>query len=399
MLSSLALWCLAATALAVAALTLALGRAVRATVRPQEDLAELPALTVIRPVRGVDVGLDENVRAALRQAYPGALETLFVVDDAREPALPVIERAIADEHADARIVIAGPAPPRRTGKLHAMIRGLEEARGHTELVCFADSDTRPGPTVLRELVETLVAHPCAGSAFARAIGALSPRTLGDAVYALLLDGIYGPQAALAMQRRGSLPFIMGQTMVLRRNALESCGGLEASEGELVDDMNIGARLARAGWRNLLVATPLPIVQEGATWSELSTTAIRWIAYGRTGIPFWPFNLPATLWTALYVVGVAGASIALALRDPTALACFVVSSSSVATAIEGLRRAQGGPPLPIRLWGAPFVCLAMLPWWFVRARFTRAIVWRGRTYRLRGDGRLGGGAPHPVVLEP
>src|SRR6185503_401516 len=35
-------------------------------------------------------------------------------------------------------------------------------------------------------------------------------------YGLLRDGIYGPQAALAMVRAGSLPFIMGQTMVLRR---------------------------------------------------------------------------------------------------------------------------------------------------------------------------------------
>ena len=46
-----------------------------------------------------------------------------------------------------------------------------------------------------------------------------------------------------MTQARSLPFIMGQTMVLRRRALEAAGGLGASAGQLVDDMDIGARLA------------------------------------------------------------------------------------------------------------------------------------------------------------
>src|SRR5262245_1838536 len=105
--------------------------------------AELPPLLVIRPVRGVDHGLEANVAAALAQVYPGPMETLFVLDDESDPAREVIARAIAKYGADARVLIAPPLHRGRTGKLHAMIYGMEAATLDAPLVCFADSDTRP----------------------------------------------------------------------------------------------------------------------------------------------------------------------------------------------------------------------------------------------------------------
>ena len=43
----------------------------------------LPAIVVVRPIRGLDPGLPVNLRAALEQRYPGEMETIFVLDDAR----------------------------------------------------------------------------------------------------------------------------------------------------------------------------------------------------------------------------------------------------------------------------------------------------------------------------
>src|SRR5690606_28478990 len=189
------------------------------------------------------------------------IETIFVLDDDTDPALPVLQRVVASERANARIVLSGRPPEGRTGKLHAMIRGLEAARARTPLVCFSDSDTRPDPGVLEDLASIVVASRDVGAAFARVIGTRTPRSAGDVGYSLLLDGLYGPQAALASALQPTLPFVMGQTMVLRRSALEACGGLEGSEGELVDDMHIGARLVAAGYRNVISRTPVAIVQE------------------------------------------------------------------------------------------------------------------------------------------
>jgi ceramide glucosyltransferase len=377
-----------------------LSRALRAFHVEVPPVGVLLPMTVIRPVRGLDPELEENARAALQVSYAAPLETLFVLDDASDPALPVIARVIAAEvlagrartasatreGVSARIVLAGVPPRGRTGKLHAMIRGLEEASATTPLVCFADSDTRPSPGLLEELARTMAASPDVGAVFARAITTHSPRTFGDVGYALLLDGLYGPQVVLASARSGSLPFVMGQTMVLRRSALDAVGGLEGSEGELVDDMHIGARLSAAGYRNVL-SSPIAIVQTGLTFRELDATARRWVLFSRTGIPFWPFDLPTASWLALFFLGLVGGATSLARGDAASVAVFLGTSVSVVVSIQVLRGRQGGARLPLELWWAPFVCLAMVPAWFVRARFAKTVVWRGRRYALDADGRL------------
>ena len=89
----------------------------------------LPAMLVVRPIRGRDPGLEANVRAALAQNYPAPLETLFVLDDESDPALPILRRVLARHPtANARVVFSGTPEPDRTGKLHALIQGMAVAR-------------------------------------------------------------------------------------------------------------------------------------------------------------------------------------------------------------------------------------------------------------------------------
>jgi len=82
---------------------------------PGEEPLTYPSLTVIRPIRGLDVGALDNLRAALDTGYPGGVETLFVLDDDQEPALPLIRQALAEAKGegrpvDARVLpLAGPA--------------------------------------------------------------------------------------------------------------------------------------------------------------------------------------------------------------------------------------------------------------------------------------------------
>jgi len=271
-----------------------------------------------------------------------------------------------------------------------MIRGLEKARSETPLVCFADSDTRPGPTLIAELAATVASSDDVGSAFAPVVCDQPPRTVGDLGYSLLLDGLYGPQAALEMLHEGTLPFIMGQTMVLRREALDAAGGLEASEGQLVDDMHIGARIHAIGYRNVLVGSRLPVVQAALPWPDFKALAVRWMTYSRTGIPFWPFNLPSVIWTAAFFTGLAGAVVGLLLGALPMAGAFLGISAATSIILEVLRRRHGGAPVPLRLsWSVPWL-LWLLPALYVRAVRARVIEWRGRRYTLDSTGRLSPG---------
>src|SRR2546421_12495152 len=115
--------------------------------------AFLPSVAVILPVRGLDVGFDENVRALLSQVYP-RYRLVVVADDSADPALLRIQ-SIAREfpHVDVATILSDPSPLR--GKVNALRSALAHLRPEDEVVVFADSDIRPGPDWLREVVEAI----------------------------------------------------------------------------------------------------------------------------------------------------------------------------------------------------------------------------------------------------
>lgn len=350
-------------------------------------LRRQPSVSVVRPVRGVDSGALENFLCALRTDYPGSLEHIFVVDDQNEPALPLIEQAIARTPGrSARVLIAGPPPPGRTGKLHAMLVGLRQARH--ELVAFVDSDVRESQESLRALVATLLENPRAGAAFLPVAVKEAPLTVGDAGYALLVNGLYSPAAAMAARRSGGeLPFIMGQMMIFRRQALAAIGGLERASGQLVDDMYLGAAVAAAGMTNAVGTQTVALIQSGMSLGAFLQTFVRWLAFARTGLPgrsfksipwrqgllFWVglLLLAIGLWTGAWPVALSGGLAALV----------------VAIALNDLHERLAGHRLALRHAWVSSALLMVGPLVVLRTHFSREVVWRGRRYRLDRQARL------------
>lgn len=363
----------------------------RAIARPPVPAAPpptYPSISIIRPVRGLDVGAEANLRAALDTGYPGPVETLFVFDDADDPAVPVARRVVAQHRAAGGrgavdILFAGVGPPRRTGKLHAMIVGMQRARG--TLIGFGDSDTRPAPGLLTALVDALAASPDVGATFAPVVVVDGPQTSGDVGYALMLDGLYGPAAARAAGARGRLPFIMGQIMVFRREALAAIGGLARADGQLVDDIFLGRCLHQAGWANVMIDRPLAIVNTGTSMVAFLRIYRRWMLFGRGGVPLrctWPLWLRgASAWLAIVLLAVAlatGAGGAAAV----AAAVLVAHGESLAR----LHRRFGGAPIPLHLrWVG--VALFLVAPFVVASMRAGSVAWRGRSYPLGGPSGL------------
>jgi len=351
-----------------------------------------PSVTVIRPIRGLDVGAKENLQALLSMDYPGALEILCVFDSETDPAYPLVRDLIAQRKAPgagrAQVLIAGAPPSGRTGKLNAMLLGVREAR--SELVAFNDSDTRPGPKLLRHLVDALLSNPRAGATFAPIVAVCDAPRIGDVGYALLVNAWYSPSVALVSGPHGELPFIMGQLMVFRPEALESIGGVGCAEGQLVDDMYIGKRITEAGWQNVMITEPLPVVTGGMGLGQFLRTFRRWILFSQGGLPksFTRFNwgrgVAAWLaWVALAAALVSG-QLPAAIAPAAAVAAFAASQLR-------LQRSLGGPSFPAwGLWMAPLLpIVATLV--ALSTRLSRKVDWRGRSYSLDRGARLGSGS--------
>lgn len=361
---------------------------------PPLRVTRLPSLSVIRPLKGLDSELPKNLEAALVHDYPGDVETLFVVDDEREPALALVRRAIEQHGGDrgrstACVVYAGEPPPGRTGKLNAMIAGLERARG--EVIVFADSDTRPSPDALTTLVETLLSRADAAAAFAPVVVTSHLQTVGDVGYALLLNGLYGPMAGRSARRAGgTMPFIMGQFMAWRREALEAVGGLEAAEGQLVDDMFLGMMATTLGWVNVVSPQSVPIIQSGLGFRDFLGVYVRWITFSRSGLPALGFKGEGwfsglAFWTGavLAPVGLLSGSLLVGVAAGT-LALTVVGS------MEALHLEHGGARIPLRLGWMSAMVMLLAPFVMLRTLGHREVEWRGRYYRLDAGARLATG---------
>lgn len=359
--------------------------------RPR-GLKRYPSITVIRPIKGMDTGLEHNVRAALDHGYPGHVETFFVFDTREEPAVTVVQRVLDERARDdnprssVRILYSGEPPKHRTGKLHAMIHGAKRAGG--ELIAFADSDTRPDPHTLAVLVETLFQRQDNGSAFVPVSVVMPPKTFGDAGYALLLNALYSPFAAKSARRReGTLPFIMGQMMVFKRGTLKAIGGLESAEGQLVDDMYLGKLVAEAGLRNAVAPDRLSIVEQGIGFDEFWKHFIRWIAFSRSGLPSKELKLGPWLVGVVFWLGALGASGAAFLGAQLAAWALSTVPICVTLMLLGLNRAAGGARLSFRGLAMGLFVFLVGPLVYLKVLLGRTVSWRGRSYALGRDARL------------
>ncbi|RKG91664.1 glycosyltransferase, partial [Corallococcus sp. CA053C] len=247
-----------------------------------------PSVTVIRPIRGLDVEARQNVRALLALDYPGEWEALFVFDSEDDPAFAVTREELANAPTRARrveLLVAGEPPEGLTGKLNAMQVGVACSR--CTLLAFSDSDTRPAPGVLTALVGALLEDARTGATFAPVYAAADAPLAGDVGYGLLVNAWYGASVARTSGPDGALPFIMGQLMVFRREALAAIGGVGCAAGQFVDDMYLGRRLHEAGWKNRVIHAPLRIVTGHLELRAFLRIFRRWLLFSETGLP-WAF---------------------------------------------------------------------------------------------------------------
>jgi ceramide glucosyltransferase len=348
--------------------------------RPAVSRERWPSITLLRPIRGPDPGCAENTRALLEQDYPGTLELIFLFDSVADPSLEVVSELLRTHPRGqlGKVRVVGPPPGGVTGKLNAMIQGA--AHAHGELIAVSDSDTRPPADLVRRLVDALLEHPRAAATFAPIATQAPPQSSGEAAYALLVNAWYGPAASRAAAPSGKLPFIMGELMVWRREALDAIGGFESAQGQLVDDMFLGARARELGYENFTVPWRLPVVTEPQSLPTFFRLFRRWVAFSASGLP--PrFVLGNWLRGAANLAALVALVGALAERE---LLWALVPFAALAlwTGLQSATYARyAGHHIPLRyLWVSPLLPLVgMLI--AISVQLWPRVEWRGRVYAL------------------
>ncbi len=364
-------------AMAMAGCAYALGAAAvtrRFTAASAAVAASCPGVTILKPLRGAEAGLYDNLASFCNQSYPGPVQILFGVQDPADAAIAAVNRLIADlPGRDLELIrhsrAGGPNP--KVANLVGM-----QGRIRHDIVIIADSDIAVAQDYLSKTVAALYRPnvglvTCLYRGSARA--GLWARLASMAIdYHFLPDVLVGIRLGLARP-------CFGSTIALRRETLVAIGGFEAFLGYLADDYAMGEAVRAAGMQ---VAIPPFIVAHSCSErsaGEFLRHELRWARTVRAISPLGYAGLVIThpLPFALLAAWLTGFG-ALALSVVAAsIACRLVLQVQVDHTLRvSLNRWWLGPVRDL----LSFVV-------YVAGFFVSVVTWRGDRYKLQADGTL------------
>ena len=213
-----------------------------------EDRAALPSfpVSVLKPLKGKDPELRENIVSFCSQDYPD-YEVLLGVTDPDDEAQPVAEEiAATQKKGKVRVVISR---DRHGANLKVSnVHGLAGAARHP-LLAISDSDMRVEKDYLATIVREFLSHKNAG--LVTCLYKISaPQSLGAALESLSLALDFAPSVLVARRLEG-VTFGLGASLLVSKKALDEIGGFSAMADYLADDYQLGNRIWKKGYRIIL----------------------------------------------------------------------------------------------------------------------------------------------------
>jgi ceramide glucosyltransferase len=378
---------LGAAALGLAALTVQLAALWIHLRAPAPAPRTRPPFSILKPLCGVDDGLEENLASFAALDWPD-FEVILGVRSASDAAYPLARAAVRRWPGRFRVVLQRGAPGMNP-KVNQLLT-LVKAAQH-ELLVISDSNVRVDPGYLSELAALLedegvgmVTSPIAGEGEAR---------LGSLMDHLHLVSWVSP-AMIAAKRLRIRDIVVGKSMAFRRRDLEAMGGFDAVRNVLAEDYVLG-RMVRPllGKRVAVARTPVRNVSAHRSLRDFLGRYERWAVLQRHAagrLAFSSFVLLNPVLLALLAAAVAPAPLA-----PTALASLggaCLAKIALDAAAARLLR-PGGFRLD-QLAVIPAKDLAFGAAWAV-GLFRNEVAWRGNKIAVGPGTRI---APLPGLVD-
>jgi ceramide glucosyltransferase len=335
----------------------------------------LPRVSILKPLKGGDPGMYAALRSHCVQDYPH-YEVVFGVNDAEDPAVPVVKRLMLEfpQH-DIRLV----ACEKRlgaNGKVSSLIHLAQAASA--EYLLVNDSDIRVETDYLKTVMSELQ-QPNVGM-----VTCLYRGIPGDSVPSRLeatgINTDFVPGVLSAHWLEGGLHFGLGSTLAFRRSDLAAVQGFEAMVDYLADDYELGNRISQLGRKielsRTIVETNLPVYGFAGFWAH----QLRWARTIRASRPGGYLGLLLTYtlpWALVALLFSKGAPWAWELAWVALLARMIL-------AVQMSRFVLGEKAWASVLLVPPRDLVAVAVW--LTGWLGSSIDWRGERFRLK-DGKL------------
>jgi len=356
---------------------------------PPPPPSDLPPVSILKPLKGVDADLKENLRSIFRLDYPD-FEVILGTEEANDPALAVAQRVAAEFPRVRSLVVTGAATVGYNPKVNNLSNLLP--RASHPLVLISDSNIRVPADYLRDLVahRTRAGGGLVWSLF-RGVNASG---VGGMLESLQLNvAVMGGVSALMRLLR--IPCAVGKSMLIHRDEIDSIGGLRFLGQFLAEDQICAEELARSGRPVTVTGHLIDNVLGRRTFKDFAGRHLRWARLRRR------VNLPGFLGEALLNPTFIALVSLLALRtsDAAIVAGLALAAMTIVNAsterLLGVRRPG---------WAYPLLELALssargVLWFAAIANGT--VVWRGNVLALGPRSRitLKSAAPAPAAATP
>ncbi|MDX2036220.1 MAG: glycosyltransferase [Isosphaeraceae bacterium] len=337
-------------------------------------LDHTPPVTIFKPLKGHDEGLEENLRSFFELDYP-TTQLLFCVADEDDKAIPVVRRLL-DEYPDQDAeLIVGTKVFGLNPKVESLAM-MDRRRKH-DVILISDSNVRVRPNYLRETA-CYLADPGVGLVSNIFVG-VEEESLGAAMENLQLNGFIAGGVAMANALR--ITCVVGKSMLMPAHVHEAIGGFAGVRNLLAEDQVIGMRVRKAGYSVKLSRHVIENVNRNRGLSWFLNRHSRWFKIRRR-LAFPSFIIEPT--SNLAAVG-----IVWALSGETGLAwgglLFLVGLGIFRDAFSTWWM-RGSLPKLRHLLLSPIKDVILLPVWF-DSLVNDHVQWRGNRFVIGRFTRL------------
>jgi ceramide glucosyltransferase len=343
-----------------------------AAAAPRGD-QDLPPVSVIKPVFGLEPLLEENLESFFQQDYP-IFELIFGARSADDPAIAVINQLCRRyPHVNARCVYSGD-PIYSNPRVHSQQTMIVAAE--YDYLVIGDSDVCVSRDYLRQVVAPL-RDPQVGLVTCIYRGKPSGGVWSRLEAAGFVELISGVLVAELLE---GMKFALGPTTATRKDVLAQIGGIGVLADYHSEDYEIGRLIDAAGYRVVLSHVVIDHITLNRT---MISRQIRWMRCTRFSRPAGHIGNGLTFATPFALLGFLGA----AAWGHGTLALTLLGWGIVNRWLQALVVGWGVLRDP-EIWHylAWYPMRDLLGFFFWMASFTgRTITWRGERYVLGSHG--------------
>jgi ceramide glucosyltransferase len=354
-------------------------RAAYVASRLAEPDSVLPPVSLIVPVKGYDEGLRENLAALASQDYPN-YELLVAARTAEDIPGGVLPRRVK--------VVLSAAKESDTGeKVQNLNAAVRAVRKSSQIFVFADSDGRPSPRWLRELVRPLPEDGVGASTGYRWFTPVPPTfwSLMRSVWDAVSFGLLGP---------GDSPFAWGGATAIYKETFYAVRVPDYWQNTISDDYARSAAIHDAGLKIAWAPGALTPCMD-------HTTAFAFFGWMRRQMTITRVYNPRLWWLALvahvFYCGGMAASIVASVKGYRLAEWALIAQLSPGM-LKGVNRATlAKASLPdLEAWfkrhswvHAIWIPLATWIWLvsLLSSTLGNTVNWRGRRYRIQRQGKV------------